>query len=155
MAGGKQDLPGFRALPDRRRTQDARALFMKDAGGKAAHDALPDLILALKQEDGEARARAADELGNLGDEAASAAPALMAALKDSDPRVRASASLALGNIGADSRDVVPGLMLALKDKSFDVRYAAALALSRLQTPEARDAFDRHIGKEARRVIERP
>jgi len=110
------------------------------AGSKAPHDALPDLILALRSRDVKTRARAADELGYSGGAASAAVPALVAALKDKNPRVRASASLALGNIGADDRAVVPLLVKALKDKNLDVRYAAALALSRIGTPAASAAL---------------
>ena len=47
------------------------------------------------------------------------------------------------------------LTKALKDRSEDVRYAAALALSRIDSPKAREAFNRHVGDEARRAIDRP
>ena len=79
----------------------------------------------------------------------------MAALGDRSARVRASAGLALGNIGAAHDGVVPLLTKALKDRSEDVRFAAALALSRIDTDEARGAFRRHVGKEARLAIDRP
>jgi HEAT repeat protein len=125
------------------------------AGGKAPHDALPDLLLALKNGNVKTRSRAADELGFRGDAASAAVPALMAALRDASPRVRASAGLALGNIGAADAGVVPLLVKALKDKSADVRYAAALGLSRIDAPAARDAFKKRIGEDARRAIERP
>jgi HEAT repeat protein len=47
------------------------------------------------------------------------------------------------------------LTKSLKDPNEDVRYAAALALSRIDSPDARAAFSRHVGKEARRAIDRP
>lgn len=145
--------PVGRALPDHSVT--APGLIMKDAGGKAPFDALPGLLRALKKGDARTRARAADDLGHLGADAAPAVPALMDALRDRGARVRASAGLALGNIGTAHRNVVPLLTKALKDRSEDVRYAAALALSRIDTAEAREAFNRHVGKEARRAIDRP
>ncbi|HEX4049026.1 MAG TPA: HEAT repeat domain-containing protein, partial [Elusimicrobiota bacterium] len=123
------------------------------AGGKAPHDAVPDLLLTLKRGGAAARSRAADELGQYGAAASSAVPALIAALRDKSPRVRASASLALGNIGSGIDGVVPLLVKALKDKNLDVRYAATLALSRIATPAARAAFKKHIGEDARRAIE--
>ena len=131
----------------------APGVIMKDAGGKALHDALPGLLRALKQGDVRMRARAADDLGHLGRRPS--VPALVAALGDRSARVRASASLSLGNIGSLHGSVVPLLTKALKDRSEDVRYAAALALSRIDSPGARDAFNRHVGKEARRAIDRP
>jgi len=123
------------------------------AGSKPPHDAVPELILALKKGDPIARARAADELGSLRRAAAPAVPALLVSLKDRSPRVRASASLALGNIGAGDKTVIPRLEEALKDKSLDVRYAAALALSRAGTPEARAALKKRLNADARREID--
>jgi hypothetical protein len=161
LAMGSRSTASPEALPwpvapvAREHEVSAPGVIMKDAGGKAAFDALPGLMRALKQGDVRTRARAADDLGHLGAKAAPAVSALMRALGDRSARVRASASLALGNIGAAHESVVPLLTKALKDRSEDVRYAAALALSRIDTPEARDAFNRHVGKEARRAIDRP
>lgn len=151
-----ESLPRPEGLVPRDHAVDAPGLLMDDAGtGKTAHDALPSLLRALKTGDARTRARASDDLGHLGAKAAPALPALMAALGDRSPRVRASAGLALGNIGAEHGGVVRLLTKALKDRSEDVRYAAALALSRIDTAEAREAFGRHVGKEARRAIDRP
>jgi hypothetical protein len=138
----------------RENAAEAPAAF-EAAGTKAPHDALPDLLAALKSRDVKTRSRAADQLGSSGAAAGAAVPALMAALRDKSPRVRASAGLALGNIGADDAGVVALLVEALKDKNADVRYAAALALSRIETPEAREAFKKHIAEDARRAIEHP
>jgi hypothetical protein len=152
--GEREDLPRPDTLPPReQKGVSAPPLVVKDAGGKAAHDPIPGLLLALNQGEGDARARAADELGHLGARTAPVIAALLAALKDADPRVRSSASLALGNIGAGSKSVVPQLVRALNDENIDAGYAAALALSRIKTPQARRAFNKHVGKEARRAIE--
>lgn len=153
--GTPETLPWPVASVPREHEVSASGVIMKDAGGKALHDALPGLLRALKQGDVSTRARAADDLGHLGEKAAPAVPALMAALGDLSARVRASASLSLGNIGSLHESVVPLLTKALKDPSEDVRYAAALALSRIDSSEARDAFNRHVGKEARLAIDRP
>ena len=138
--------------PAPERAVEAPAAF-EAAGSKARHDAVPDLILALRTGDAATRSRAADELGYSGAAAASAVSALMSVLRDKSPRVRASASLALGNIGGADPAVVPLLVKALKDKNLDVRYAATLALSRIATPAGRRAFKEHIGEDARRAIE--
>jgi HEAT repeat protein len=130
------------------------AAAFEAADGKPPHDAMPDLLLALKNGNPRARARAADVLGSFGGAAAAAVDALIDALKDKSPRVRASAGLALGNIGADDARVVPLLVKELKDKSPDVRYAASLALSRIETPAARAAFKESLGEDARQAIER-
>lgn len=151
-----ENLPLAVGLIPREHEVSAPGAIMADAGsGKAAHDALPGLLRALKQGDSRTRARAADDLGHMGAKAASAVPALIKALGDRSAPVRASAGLSLGNIGAKQEGVVPLLTKALKDPSEDVRYAAALALSRIDSPDARAAFTRHVGKEARRAIDRP
>lgn len=151
-----EHLPWPVAPVPREHEVNAPGVLMADAGtAKTPHDAIPDLLRALKKGDVSTRARAADDLGHLGAKAAEAVPALMAALADRAARVRASAGLALGNIGAEDPRVVPLLTKALKDKSEDVRYAAVLGLSRIDTPEARDAFNRHVSKEARSAIDRP
>jgi HEAT repeat protein len=131
---------------------EAPAAF-EEASGKAPHDPVPELILALKKGSAVSRARAADELGSLRGAAAPAVPSLLASLKDRSPRVRASASLALGNIGVEDPSVIPLLEKALKDKNLDVRYAAALALSRAGTPEARAAFKKRLNEDGRREID--
>jgi hypothetical protein len=155
-AGVPETLPRAEGRTPGAHEVSAPGMIEKDAGtGKAPHDAIAGLLRALKQGDVRTRSRAADDLGHLGATAAPAVPALMAALRDRAARVRSSASLALGNIGSEREDVVPLLTGALKDKSEDVRYAAALALSRIDTPVARAAFNRHVGKEARRAIDRP
>jgi hypothetical protein len=151
-----EHLPLAVGLIPREHEVTAPGAIIADAGsGKAAHDALPGLLRALKAGDARTRARAADDLGHLGAKAAPAVPALIKALGDRSAPVRASAGLSLGNIGAKQESVVPLLTKALKDPSEDVRYAAALALSRIDSPDAREAFARHVGKEARRAIDRP
>lgn len=151
-----EHLPLAVGLIPREHEVSAPGAIMADAGsGKAAHDALPGLLRALKAGDARTRARAADDLGHMGARAAPAVPALIKALGDRSAPVRASAGLSLGNIGAKHESVVPLLTKALKDPSEDVRYAAALALSRIDSPDARAAFSRHVGKEARRAIDRP
>lgn len=155
-AAAPENLPLAVGLIPREHEMTAPGAIMKDAGaGKAAHDALPGLLRALKAGDARTRARAADDLGHLGAKAAPAVPALIKALGDRSAPVRASAGLSLGNIGAAHESVVPLLTKALKDRSEDVRYAAALALSRIDSPDARAAFSRHVGKEARRAVDRP
>ncbi len=138
MLGRSTAAPEFLPRPEGLRPRvhavSAESLLVDDAGtGKPAHDALPALLRALKAGDANMRARAADELGQLGVKAVPALSSLMKALGDRSPRVRASAGLALGNIGTRHAAVEPLLKKALKDRSEDVRYAAALALSRINT----------------------
>jgi HEAT repeat protein len=68
--------------------------------------AIPTLIKALNNEDGNVRANAASALRSMPAEASSAVPALIEALKDADSKVRASAAGALGNIRAEASSAV-------------------------------------------------
>lgn len=130
----------------------AKARIASDHGSPPVHDALPDLLKTLKSGKLRRRARAADEIGALGEKAASAVPALMKALKDRSPRVRSSAAIALGKIGWASDPAVPRLIRSLHDKNPDVRYSASEALARIGTPAARKAFERYLRKEVRKSM---
>ncbi|MBD2472408.1 HEAT repeat domain-containing protein [Nostoc sp. FACHB-145] len=77
-------------------------------------DAVPALIIALKDEDTDVRSSAANALGNIGKDAKSAVPTLITLLKDKDDNVRSKAVNALGNIGIDA---VSALIIALKDEN--------------------------------------
>jgi HEAT repeat protein len=76
-------LVAVRLLPQR--TQDAA-------------QAIPALILALKDKEGDIRRSAAIGLGSLGEQARDAIPALKAAQRDRDARVREAAGKALARI---------------------------------------------------------
>ena len=91
--------------------------------------------------DNGASARAADELGKRGIEAAPAIDLLAEALDDRNSRVRASAALALGNL--DAQKSVRALISALNDSDEDVRWSAAVALGRIKSPKAQAAFRRY------------
>jgi hypothetical protein len=100
-----------------------------------AADKIGSLIKALKSDDDSARAKAAVELGKLGNSLA--VSPLIEALQDESIRVRGTASDALGKIG-DPRAVEP-LIALLHDSEPKVRALAARALgllgdSRAQTP---------------------
>ena len=85
------------------------------------------LIRALRHEDEEVRWKAAETLGEIGDERA--VEFLIQALRDNNEVVRESTAWALGEIG-DSRAVEP-LIQALKDEDDDVRLRAAYALEKI------------------------
>jgi len=76
-------LIAVRLLPQR--TQDAA-------------QAIPALMVALKDKEGDIRRSAAIGLGTLGEQAKDAVPALQAALRDRDARVREAAGKALSRI---------------------------------------------------------
>ena len=96
--------------------------------GPAAKDAVPALIAALKDEDGDVRMEVVRTLREIGPAAEDAVPALITALKDEIWDVRGSAANALREIGPAAEDAVPALITALKDEIWDVRGSAADAL---------------------------
>ncbi|MFL5245896.1 MAG: HEAT repeat domain-containing protein [Gemmataceae bacterium] len=75
------------------------AIRALDAIGTGAAPAIPDLILALDDDNNEVRQNVATVLGHFGKEAASARPALLRTIDDSDPEVRRAAADALLRIG--------------------------------------------------------
>ena len=104
--------------------------------GPAAADAVPQLIIALRNEDAGARAAASEDLGKIGAAAVDAVPQLLMVLKDEDARVRAAASEALGYIGPAAADAVPQLTIALKDEDARVQDAASEALGKMGSAPA-------------------
>jgi HEAT repeat protein len=92
-----------------------------------------ELAGALKDPDRDVRAKAAEMLGHLPDEAAAIAPVLKAALEnDKDEEVRWAATRALSRFKTD--DAVAPLLTALKDSDPIVRGRAAQGLAKLGKP---------------------
>jgi HEAT repeat protein len=87
------------------------------------------LILALNDESGITRHRAAEALARIGSSAGSALDSLAARLEDPEPPVRKAAAEALGRIGAGP--AAGPLQARLRDQVSDVRQAAAESLGRL------------------------
>ena len=83
------------------------------------------LIEALREKDGNVRAKAARALGGMGPAAKEAIPVLLTALQDREAHVRWDAARALGQIGAAAAE---GLAAAVNDKDPVVRQIAADAL---------------------------
>lgn len=77
----------------------------------------------------EARRKAADELANLGPEAAPAVSAIVKALKDSDLQVRVDALAALEHIGPEARGAVPALIEVLNGSDVALKPGALQALA--------------------------
>ncbi len=113
--------------------------------GKIGAPAIPDLLLALRDESHIVRGAAAWVLGRSG--APDAALALAETLRDGALNVRAAGATALGMIATS--ESVPSLIRALDDPSEIVRGRSATALGRIGTPEAitaiRDAIPEIIG----------
>jgi HEAT repeat protein len=84
-----------------------------DALGRIGTPAVPALIEVLQNADPEARLKAIEVLGRMGDDAKDAVPELTRLLDDPDPRVRKAAARTVGHIGPAAQDAVPALMQTL------------------------------------------
>src|SRR5262249_16813837 len=117
-----------RAAVDKALTEAVPALVgaLSDADGDVGHQAaitlgrigktaLPALITALKDKDATVRYRAADAIGGLGGAPGNPVPSLTPLLREADPEVRGKAVVALRAIGPDARAAVPALIAAVKD----------------------------------------
>jgi HEAT repeat protein len=82
--------------------------------GKENPEAVPILIVALKDENYLNRKDAAVALGAIGPPAQAAVPDLITALKDKNVTVRRSAAVSLGQIHADPQQTIPALLAAIK-----------------------------------------
>ena len=102
---------------------------------------LPELIRELQSEDIRARATAAEELCQLGEEAQSGAVALARAAGDQAEEVREWACSALEGLGPPLQTDVEPLATLLDDDQGDTAYWAATLLGRLGE-EASAAVDR-------------
>ena len=92
-------------------------------------DAVPVLLLLIKDEHAYTRCRATGVLINLGPKAAKAVPALREGLTDDFGWVRIRSALALSKIGPAAREAIPEIALLLNDELPGVRVAATQALS--------------------------
>jgi HEAT repeat protein len=129
---------------DRRVAEAIHNLSDKDAGVRAdaarelnhlagianspdERQAIPALIVSLKDSDHDVRSNAAMALGSIGSDGKTVIPALVLAVRDKDYAVREEAVDSLGRIGKDAQLAVPALVAALTDKDDSVRYAATSA----------------------------
>jgi HEAT repeat protein len=99
--------------------------------GSGDGEAVPGLVKRLQDADPSIRARAAEELGQVGPEGKDAVPTLTARLDDLDGLVRVRAAEALTDVGGDADAAATALGRALADKVVNVRREAALALWRM------------------------
>jgi HEAT repeat protein len=109
--------------------------------GPEAHDAVPALLLALRDDDDSAvREGTVDALGEIGPGAKAAIPALLRAVQDRDIQFRCRAMHALGKVGAGHEVVIRTLAkMLLEDKTGPGRQASAEAL-RQMGPKAKLAI---------------
>jgi HEAT repeat protein len=98
--------------------------------GRAARDAVPGLIKALRDKDADSglRRSAAVALGAVGPDAAAAVGALVEALGADDGETRLAALTALAQVGFEAKDLTPSVKKLLKDGDPKVRAAAARVL---------------------------
>jgi HEAT repeat protein len=125
------------ALQDKdEKARGAVAVTLGDLGAEA----VPVLVVALKNSDAEVRGQAARILEDIARTTGQpqAVAALRGALKDQNVKVRESAAGALGYAIGDTKNAVPALLEAIRDPSDGVRARAAWALGHLG-PDAKDA----------------
>jgi HEAT repeat protein len=109
--------------------------------GAGARQAIPLLLVALKDANAKVRRRAAAALGSIRSDAKTVIPALVAALNDmtssDDPREGSaadSAIIALGDFGPAARDAVPALMdLVRSRKETGTRCLGLASLGRIKS----------------------
>ena len=111
------------------------AMFVLEGLGEHGRAAIPHLVEALRDDDMDLSAQAAETLGALGYEAV---PALTGALGDPDWRVRQAACQALGIIGADATEAVPTLLQIIRRDKDEVRHRAVWALGAIGDVSALD-----------------
>jgi HEAT repeat protein len=116
-----------------------QAANMLGLWGPLAKAAVPALIAALSDSDRWVRAFSATALGKIGPDASAAVPALIPMLARNEERD--AAIVALGELGEASATTVPRLLPFLKDDRPWTRADAAEALHKIDTPEARAAFE--------------
>ncbi|MGE3807703.1 MAG: HEAT repeat domain-containing protein [Gemmataceae bacterium] len=86
------------------------------------------LVVALRDSEGEVRETTMYTLGRIGKRAI---PALIEKLRDKDRDLRANAAYVLAQLGKDSQEALPSLLIALKDGDREVRRRAAYAIHRI------------------------
>jgi HEAT repeat protein len=107
-----------------------RLFALKQLGtiGPAAAEAVPAIVVALKDQDRDVRGAAADALNEIGPAAAGAVSALVVALKDPDEGVRRYAAVAINKIGPAAAEGVSALVEALRDQNPTARRDVAFGL---------------------------
>ncbi len=100
--------------------------------GPKAKDAVPALILELKDPDPEYRREVEFALAAIGPDAKEAVPALVEHMTSDDPRVRYTACYALGKIGPDAKEAIPKLRDNIKSEDKFLKVASVWALLHIQ-----------------------
>lgn len=111
---------------------------------------IPTLVSQLASADADARAAAAEALGQMAADAAPAAVSLVEACRDDDDRVREWAVAALEDLGPPPEDTVKRLTLLVSDKNPLAAYWAATLLGRCgeEAASAVDALAKAVDSDA-------
>lgn len=133
----RQAGPPAAPLPDRKLLGGADSRVFGIHIGRCSRiarvrEALPALMQALDDRDGDVRAWAAQTIGEIGPEAKVAVSLLLTLLRNGDEGSRNSSCIALGKIGPAAKDALPALRQALNDPSNDVRRFAEQAIENIQ-----------------------
>jgi HEAT repeat protein len=104
---------------------------MNSSMGRFAKDAVPQIVLLLKDQRPNVRASAISVLTSLGESRKDFIPQFVLMLKDSDHTVRIQAVYALGGTTKFSQEVVYQIIPLLKDPNREVRIAASRSLASL------------------------
>ena len=116
------------------------ALYLGFEGGNYAQHAatpldvrpfLPQLVMALRDQDERVKALSAQALEHVGVDAVVAVPDLVRMLEDPSEGLRNSACIGLAGIGPAARDALPALRRALTDPSNNVRRFAQRAIDKI------------------------
>jgi HEAT repeat protein len=117
------------------------ALYLSFEGGNYAKHAdaaldvtpfLPQLVVALRDDDVLVIARAAQALAHAGSKAAIAVADLLRLLEDRREGIRIGACIGLAGIGPAARDALPALRRAQQDPHKDVRHFAQRAIGKIE-----------------------
>jgi len=100
--------------------------------GPKAKDAVPALILELKDPDPDYRREVEFALAAIGPDAKAAVPALIEHMTSDDPKVRYTACYALGKIGPAAADAVPKLRDNVKSDDKFLKLASVWALLHIE-----------------------
>jgi HEAT repeat protein len=101
--------------------------------------AVPDLVRALRGNNGAVRSEAARVLGMIGPDARASVPALVALLDENERRLAEVAGYALGRIGPAAREAIPVLERRLRAAELRTRVQAADILHRID-PDTRQVM---------------
>jgi HEAT repeat protein len=106
---------------------------------------LPQLVVALRDEDERVKELAAQTIAHIGSPAVIAVPDLLRMLESPSEGLRNSACIGLAGIGPPATEALPALRRALSDPSIDVRRFAQRAIDRITVRQKVERTPRGTG----------